>query len=352
MTDTSEVLVETRGPLAIVTLNRPKALNALTFNMIKELDSNLRSISKDSSITAVALLGAGEKAFCAGGDVVALTRRDEGSDELRAEFFREEYVLNHLIHTFPKPYIPLVDGISMGGGVGVSVHGSHTVATEKVMFAMPETAIGLFPDVGGSYFLPRLPGELGTYLALTNSRLKGRDVVGGGIYDAYVESARLPELVDALADADWSGDADAVADAAIGRFAAEAGTFALEAERACIDRCFGFDTVQDILAALDATASPFADEAAAAIRAKSPLMSAVSLKQLRLGRDLSFEDCMVMEYRMTQACMAGTEFFEGVRAMLVDKDRSPNWSPDTLDAVTPEMIDAHFVALGDKDLSL
>ena len=352
MTENSEVLVETRGPLAIVTLNRPKALNALTFNMIKELDKTLRAISEDKRVAAVALLGAGEKAFCAGGDVVALTRRDEGSDALRAEFFREEYVLNHLIHTFPKPYIPLVDGISMGGGVGVSVHGSHKVATEKVMFAMPETAIGLFPDVGGSYFLPRLPGELGTYLALTNSRLKGGDVVSGGIYDAYVESARIPELVDALVDADWSGDADAVADAVIGRFSREAGTFALEAERACIDRCFAFDTVQDILDALDATDSPFAEEAAAAIRAKSPLMSAVSLKQLRLGRDLSFEDCMVMEYRMTQACMAGTEFFEGVRAMLVDKDRSPNWSPDTLDAVTPEMIDAHFVALGDKDLSL
>jgi len=352
MSDDGEILIGRRGPIGLLTLNRPKALNALTLKMIQELESALRAFAADPDIGAVVLLGAGEKSFCAGGDVIALTRDEAGSVALREDFFREEYVLNHLIHTFPKPYIPLVNGISMGGGVGVSVHGSHTVATERVMFAMPETAIGLFPDVGGSYFLPRLPGEIGTYLALTNSRLKGGDVVGAGVYDAFVESGSLEALLGALASADWGGDRHAVADQVIASFATEPGVSALDQHRGTIDRCFGHDTVGEILAALDAEDGDFASEAAAAIRAKSPVMSAVSLKQLRLGRDMDFDACMVMEYRMSQACMAGREFYEGVRAMLVDKDRTPKWIPSALEDVTDEMVNGYFAPLGDKDLVL
>ena len=352
MSEDSEVLIDRRGPVGLLTLNRPKALNALTLNMIQELEKALRTFADDPGIAAVVLLGAGEKSFCAGGDVIALTREEAGKNGLREDFFREEYVLNHLIHTFPKPYIPLVNGISMGGGVGVSVHGSHTVATERVMFAMPETAIGLFPDVGGSYFLPRLPGEIGTYLALTNSRLKGGDVVQAGVYDAFVGSGSLEALIDALVEADWGADPHDVAEEVIARFAEQPESSALNAHREIIDRCFAHDSLEEILAALDAEGGDFATEAAAAIRSKSPVMSVVSLKQLRLGRDMDFNACMVMEYRMSQACMAGREFYEGVRAMLVDKDRSPKWEPDALTAVTEDMVNAYFAPLGGKDLVL
>lgn len=352
MSENSEILVDRRGPVGLLTLNRPKALNALTLNMIQDLEKALRAFAVEPGIAAVVLLGAGDKSFCAGGDVIALTKEEAGKNGLREDFFREEYVLNHLIHTYPKPYIPLVNGISMGGGVGVSVHGSHTVATERVMFAMPETAIGLFPDVGGSYFLPRLPGEVGTYLALTNSRIKGGDVVQAGVYDAFVDSGSLDALIDALASADWEGDSHTVAEAVIARFARQPEASALEPHREVIDRCFAHDSLAEILSALDAEGGDFASEAAAAIRAKSPVMSVVSLKQLRLGRDMDFNACMVMEYRMSQACMAGREFFEGVRAMLVDKDRTPIWDPASLDAVTEDMVEAYFEPLGDKDLVL
>lgn len=355
MTETDEVLFDTRGPVGLITLNRPKALNALTLPMIRAMEARLRTWATDDAVRAVVVLGAGDKAFCAGGDVIAIAKEWDGVAELRRDFFREEYVLNHLIHTFPKPYIPLVDGISMGGGVGVSVHGSHRVATEKIMFAMPETAIGLFPDVGGGYFLPRLKGETGTYLALTNARLKVADVVAAGVYDVYVPSARIGALVDRLCGDGWPDDragSHGHVDAILADFAAHPGEPALAAHQAEIDRCFAYDTVAEILSALRAEGTDFCREAADAIEAKSPLMSAVSLRQLRRGAAMTFDDCMIMEYRLSQACMAGREFFEGVRAMLIDKDRAPKWEPQNLSDVTDEMIEAHFAPLGENDLVL
>ncbi len=351
MTSEEEVIATRRGPLGILTLNRPKALNALTHGMVRSLDAQLRVWRDDPDVSAVCVVGAGDRAFCAGGDVIALAKDGDGVVDMRRDFFRDEYILNHLIHNFPKPYIPLIDGISMGGGVGVSVHGSHRIVSEKVLFAMPETAIGLFPDVGGAYFLPRLRGEVGTYLALTNSRLKLADVAYAGVYDTHVPSAEIENLIAGLADADWSGDGDKVADTVIAEFATHAGEPSLAAHQALIDSCFAHDSIEEILGALHQDGSEFALAAAGAIEEKSPVMSAVALRQLRLGATMSFDACMIMEYRLSQACMAGHEFFEGVRAMLIDKDRSPKWQPSTRVDVIDAMVAAFFEPPGVTDLS-
>ena len=346
-----ELLFERQGPLAIATLNRPKALNALTLPMIRALDRLLVEAASDPMIAAFILMGAGDRAFCAGGDVIALVQDGPQAAGLRRDFFWDEYRLNRRIHTFPKPFIPLVDGIAMGGGVGVSVHGSHRVATENVAFSMPETAIGLFPDVGGGYFLPRLAGGLGAYLALTNARLKIADVIWAGLYDHFVPRNRLSALLAALAAADWGDAADTTVDAVLAGFQEDAGEAPLAAQRDVIDASFQKQSVAEILAALDARPETFASEAAAAIRAKSPLMSEVSLRQLQRGADLSFDACMIMEYRMVQACMAGHEFYEGVRALLIEKGRKPVWSPSSIEAVTDARVEAYFQPLGAEDLT-
>ncbi len=347
----SALLVERRGPLVIATMNRPKALNALTLPMIRALDRVLIEAASDPAVAAFVLKGAGDRAFCAGGDVVALVQDGPETAALRRDFFWDEYRLNRRIHTFPKPFIPLVDGVAMGGGVGVSVHGSHRIATERVLFSMPETAIGLFPDVGGGYFLPRLAGGLGAYLALTNARLKLADVIWAGLYDHFVPSDRIDPLVEALAGADWTGDADATIESVLSDFQQDAGAAPLAAHAGLIDACFQKGGVAEILAALDASPETFAADAAAMIRSKSPLMSEVSLRQLQRGAILSFDDCMVMEYRMVQTCMAGHEFFEGVRALLIDKGRKPVWSPADLAGVTDAMVEAYFEPLGAGDLT-
>lgn len=350
---TDDIIFDRKGPLLVATLNRPKALNALNLPMIRALDSALIEAADDPSVSAVVLLGAGDKSFCAGGDVVSLATDAPGVEDLRRDFFREEYILNRRIHLFPKPYIPLVDGISMGGGVGVSVHGSHRVASDKVLFAMPETAIGLFPDVGGSYFLPRLQGALGIYLALTNDRLKIEDVIWAGLYDSYVPSVSIDALVEALATANWQadgGDLGAVAQRVIAEFSKSPGLAPLAEHQALIDRCFSKGSFAEILTALDAEDGEFAAKTAATMRGKSPLMSEVSVRQLKRGAELGFDDCMIMEYRMTQAAMSGTEFFEGVRAMLIDKDKNPQWQPARIEDVTDDKVEAFFAPLGETDL--
>src|SRR6267142_6296734 len=220
------ILFDVKDGLGLITLNRPKALNALTHGMILELERVIPRWEKDAAIKAVVLRGAGDRAFCAGGDVTNLYREGTGktSGTLRRDFFRDEYIVNRRIYRYAKPWISLLDGIDMGGGVGLSAHGSHSVASEKFLFAMPETTIGLFPDVGGGYFLTRLPGALGTFLALTSHRLKAADALWAGIVEAYVPSAKMDELQAALGAADLSGpDAHRRVDAVIARFAADAG---------------------------------------------------------------------------------------------------------------------------------
>ncbi|HYD05424.1 MAG TPA: enoyl-CoA hydratase/isomerase family protein, partial [Reyranella sp.] len=251
---------------------------------------------------------------------------------------------NRRIYRYAKPWISLIDGIDMGGGVGLSVHGSHSVASEKFLFAMPETTIGLFPDVGGGYFLTRLQGALGTFLALTSHRLKVADAVWAGIVDAHVPSAKMNDLQAALGAADLAGpDADRKVDAVIAKFAADPGLPTLPAMMPDIDRCFSAETVAEIEAKLKAHGGNWADRQLAALLKLSPLAMAITLEQLKRCANRSFEDSMTIEYRMSQACMRpGHDFFEGVRALLIDKDQKPRWNPPTIKQVTAAMVEDHF----------
>lgn len=345
------------GQIGIITLDRPKALNALDLAMIRTLDPVLDDWAADPEVRAVVIRGAGDRAFCAGGDVravwqagrQAMAEAAEGRG-LTADFFREEYLLNHRIHVFPKPFIALVDGIAMGGGVGLSVHGSHRVVTERAVFAMPETGIGLFPDVGGGWFLPRFPGETGTYLALTGERLGPADCLYTGYATHHVRADRLEELIEALRRADLSGDARAAAGRVIDAFRADAGAPPLAAHRDAIDRCFGGDSVEAIIDALDREGSDWAAGVRRTLETRSPTSLKVTLAQLRRGRRMDYRDVVTMEYRLSQAFMAGHDFYEGIRAVLVDKDRNPRWEPASLRGVLDADVERHFQPLPGRDL--
>lgn len=342
----AEILFEVRDGLGVITLNRPKALNALTLGMIRELERVIPGWEKDPAVKAVVLRGAGDRAFCAGGDVTGLYRemRDNPSGTLRRDFFREEYIVNRRIYRYAKPWISLIDGIDMGGGVGLSVHGSHSVATEKFLFAMPETTIGLFPDVGGGYFLSRLPGALGIFLALTSHRLKAADALWLGIVDAYVPSARLNALQAALGVADLAApDANWKAAKVIADFAEDGGPASLPAMMQEVDRCFSAESLPGIVAKLRKRGGEWADKQLAALAKLSPTSMAITLEQLKRCANRSFEDSMTIEYRMAQNSMRpGHDFFEGVRALLIDKDQKPRWNPSTIEDVTRAMVEDHF----------
>lgn len=342
----AEILFEVKDGLGLITLDRPKALNALTHGMILELEKVLPGWERDAAIKAVLLRGAGDRAFCAGGDVIGLYRemRDNPSGTLRRDFFRDEYIVNRRIYRFAKPWISLIDGIDMGGGVGLSAHGSHSVASEKFLFAMPETTIGLFPDVGGGYFLTRLAGALGTFLALTSHRLKAADALWAGIVDAHVASADMNDLQTALGVADLSGpDADRKVDRVIARFAKDPGMPTLPTLMLDVDRCFSADSVAEIVARLKAYPGEWAQKQLAALMKLSPLSMSITLEQLKRCANRSFEDTMTIEYRMAQSAMRPDhDFFEGVRALLIDKDQKPKWNPPTIEGVTRDMVEAHF----------
>jgi enoyl-CoA hydratase/carnithine racemase len=342
----SEILFDVKDGLGVITLNRPKALNALTHGMMLEMERVIPGWEKDPAIKAVVLRGAGDRAFSAGGDVAGLYRemRDNPAGTLRRDFFRDEYVINRRIYRYAKPWISLIDGINMGGGVGLSAHGSHSVASEKYLFAMPETTIGLFPDVGGGYFLTRLRGALGTFLALTSHRLKVADALWAGIVDAYVPSARIDDLQAALGAADLAGpDANRKVDAVIAGFSEDPGTPGLAAMMADIDRCFSAESVAEVVAKLRRHPGEWAQKQLAALLKLSPLSMAITLEQLKRCANRSFEDTMTIEYRMSQRCMQPDhDFFEGVRALLIDKDQKPKWNPPTIEGVTREMVEEHF----------
>ncbi|MDJ0951872.1 MAG: enoyl-CoA hydratase/isomerase family protein [Alphaproteobacteria bacterium] len=357
MSSSEELQITVHGGIATLLLNRPKALNALTLEQIRTIDPTLAEWETDERVKAVVIKGAGDRAFCSGGDVRVTyeaglaAKSGHGDGALTRAFFREEYRMNRRIHAFPKPYLALLDGITMGGGVGVSVHGSHRIVTERTLFAMPETGIGLFPDVGGSWFLPRCPGELGTYLGLTGARLKAADALYAGVGTHFVPASNLDALEHALAEIDWlSGPALNLIDHVLERFTEPAGPAPLADHQAVIDRCFAADRVEDIIAALEAEGSDFAASTLEALAGKSPTSLKISLAQLRKARGLDFDACMAMEYRISQACMAGHDFFEGIRALLIDRDNVPSWSPATLDEVTDAMVAAHFAPLGDNEL--
>ncbi|WP_417518736.1 enoyl-CoA hydratase/isomerase family protein [Minwuia sp.] len=350
MTDTSDEIVFGReGGLATVLLNRPKALNALTHEMCVALDGELHGWADDDSVKAVLVRGAGEKAFCAGGDIVKLYEEGRAGGQYPYDFYHDEYRTNALIHYYPKPYISLLDGIVMGGGCGVSIPGSHRIATEKVMFAMPETGIGLFPDVGGSFFLSRCPCHVGEYLALTGARLKAADCVYAGVADVHVPSGKLDALSAKLAETDVR-DFDH-ATAVIGAFSEDPGASALAESRDEIDRFFSLGSVEEIVSALQADGGEWAAKQAKTILSKSPTSSKIALRQVREGASRDFYHCMQMEWRMVNRIIAGHDFYEGTRATVIDKDQTPKWQPGTLEEVDQAAVDAYFAPLDKGDLS-
>ena len=332
---TEEVLFERRGKCGVITLNRSEALNALTLNMVRLMKPVLADWAEDDAIENIVIEGAGEKGFCAGGDIRALHDWGQAGEPEATGFYREEYQLNRQIKTFPKPYIALIDGITMGGGVGVSVHGSHRVATEKTIFAMPETGIGLLPDVGGTYFLPRLAGEIGAWLVLTGARLKGADSLAAGVATHFTPSENIAALKEALAE---GGDVDAIL--AAHHQAPEGAN--LPAQQGDIDRLFAGDSVADIVAALEADGGDWAQAQAAAVKSKSPTSAAVALRQMRDGIKAEFDACMRIEMRAVTRIMALPDFYEGVRATIIEKTGAPNWSPQA-------DIDAIFAPLADGE---
>lgn len=337
-----EIRFERIGRLGVVTLDRPKALNALTLGMIRGLDPALSTWAHDHGVEAVVIRGAGEKAFCAGGDVRAVYEAGRrGTDVLTYEFFYEEYRLNRRIHRFPKPYIALIDGIAMGGGLGLSVHGRYRVVTERSTLAMPETAIGLFPDVGGSWFLDRAPGRIGTYLALTGARIKAADAIFAGLATHFVPAADLPALFDALAHT--------APEAALHRFAADPGPAPLAGLQPHIDRAFAGASVEAILAALGEEGA-WGAQVATDLRAKSPTSLKATLALLRRHHRHEIEDCLRGEFRLVQRFMAGHDFYEGIRAVLVDKDHAPKWRPASLADVSDGAIAAMFAPLDTEEL--
>ncbi len=334
MTIEETVITRRDGRVGRILLNRPKALNALDLDMIHGLSRALLAWRDEPHIHAVVIEGAGDRAFCAGGDIRALRDGQLSGNRAAVDaFFTEEYALNLLIADYPKPYIALVDGICMGGGIGVSVHSPHRVATEHAMFAMPETAIGFFPDIGATYFLPRLPGQLGVYLGLTGLRTTGADAVYAGFATHYTPRARLPALSAALAEQGL---------AALAQFAAPLPPFMLAADRAAIDHCFGADSIPEIMHRLESDGGAWTEPVVKAMRQVSPSALAWTLKALRRGADLTLKQALDAEFALTKTAMQHPDFAEGVRAMVVDKDRQPQWQPARIEDVDPAAIDAMF----------
>ncbi|WP_417451476.1 enoyl-CoA hydratase/isomerase family protein [Kordiimonas sp.] len=350
MTD-AEVLFETRGTIGLITLNRPKALNSLTHGMCVEVKRQLDEWAISPSVQAVVVVGAGEKAFCAGGDVVKVTQSYKAGTSEWRDFFHDEYLMNIAIAEFPKPYISLVDGIAMGGGVGVSIPGDLWVATEKTMFAMPETGLGLFPDVGGGWFLPRLPGETGMYLALTGARIKAPDLYALGIASHVVASDKMGDVIAALANADIK-DLDDVR-AILDGFHNDPAPAPLAEVMDDIDAAFAGISVEEILETLANNPDEWSAKQFKILMSKSPTSLKLTYAQLKRGEAHdNFRDNMRMEYRMVNHVMRGNDFYEGVRAILIDKDNAPVWKPARLDTVSDRDIEAYFENLGSQELNI
>jgi enoyl-CoA hydratase len=350
--ESPDILFARRGAAGIVTLNRPKALNAVTHEMVRALARQLAAWADDGAVTRIILTAAGERAFSAGGDIRALYEFGRAGRQQEAlGFFREEYTLNAAIKRYPKPYVSLIDGIVMGGGFGISVHGSHRVAGDRFQFAMPEVGIGFFPDVGGTWVLARMPDQVGTWCALTGDRLKTSDAVAAGIATHHVRSDRFGELTDALCG-------NVPVDATLAAFAQPAGeepaaAGPVMARRNAIARLFAAGRVEDILQNLDAEAErEWAATTAAAIRTKSPTSLKLALAQVRRGRDWTFAQCMQAELRIVSRIVYGHDFYEGVRAVIVDKDNAPRWQPASLAEVSDAVVEQHFASLGDQELML
>jgi enoyl-CoA hydratase/carnithine racemase len=343
-----EVLCEIRNHVAFITLNRPAALNALSLDMILQLRELLRRSAADPETYAVLIRGAGEKAFCAGGDIRALYQSFKVSSSLHREFFATEYPLDYLLYSYPKPYLVLMDGITLGGGMGIAQGSRLRIVGERTRIGMPEVAIGFFPDVGGSYFLSRMPGKLGVYLALTGLQIGAADALYSRLADVYLPPAAIASLSDSLAQLRWSKNHAADLHRCIEDLAGPVGPPAapLAALRAGIDAHFSHPNVSAILSSLEReTRSEHVDWAhrtAQLMRSRSPTMLSVTLRQLQRGAHSSLADCFRMELGMAAHSFEQGDFLEGVRAVLIDKDNSPHWQPSRIEEVTEAMIEAFF----------
>lgn len=332
----------TGGNLGIITLNRQSVLNSLNLSMIHAIHKQLQSWMVAEHIKAVVIRAAEGRAFCAGGDLRLTHQQARINNPALSHFFHDEYQLNRLIFHYPKPYIALLDGITMGGGAGISVHGSHRIATERLMFAMPETGIGFFPDVGGTYFLPRLPGNLGVYLGLTGARLTGDDCVALGITQQKVAQETLPDLIQALAQQPFNNNARDAVTSTIHRFKMITKPSLLLEQQQILDSCFSHASVEEIVQALSQTSSPLCEEAIIALAQKSPTSLKVTLRALQKGKQLDFDRCMEQEQILTNHFIQGHDFPEGIRALIVDKDKHPHWQPSSLAEVTVSQVETYF----------
>jgi enoyl-CoA hydratase len=338
------------GGAGIIRLNRPKAINAVTLEMFRDIDKALDAFEADPAVSVIILEGAGERGLCAGGDIRALWESSHAKGDLGKILWREEYILNARIAKFPKPYVAFMDGIVMGGGVGLSAHSRHRVVTDKTKLAMPEAGLGFFPDVGGTWLLARAPGEIGTYFGLTGSVMNGPDAVHAGFADAVVPQAKLPELRAALT-AIQHGANSADVDKLIGSFATGEKAGPVATMQPQIDRWFAHDRMQNIIAALKADGSEQAQATLKIIAEKSPRGLVVTLKLLRLARaSASLEECLAREYRAALEVFASDDFREGVRAAVIEKDRNPKWSPPRVEDVTPQMLAPYFANIGANEL--
>ena len=356
MAESEDILFGREGGLATITLNRPQALNAFTLDMYRRFDPMLRAWAEEPGVKAVLIRGAGERAFCAGGDVRAIYeagRGISGDPSLTSVFFREEYELIRRIHRYRKPYIAIIDGITMGGGAGVSVNGAFRVATERTMLAMPETGIGLFPDVGATRFLSLCPGQIGRYLGLTGARTGAADALYCGFATHFVPRDRLTALIQAIAG---MKDGQESVERILTGFTADPAPPPIADRQPAIDRCFAPNSVEAILDALEretAGGGPdaaWAAETHAGLLTKSPTSLKITLRQLITGRRYAIEDALALEYRLTQRVMASHDFYEGVRAALIDRDQQPRWNPPSLAEVTDSLLDSYFAPLGDREL--
>lgn len=338
--------VQTRvaNGIGFITLDRPKALNSLSLDMVRALTGVLLRWQADPEVQAVVLGSSSEKALCAGGDIRFFFEAGKatvtGGSALLEDFFTEEYALNHLIHFYEKPYVALMDGVVMGGGMGIAQAGTQArvrVVTERTKMAMPEVNIGLFPDVGGSYFLSRAPGALGNYLGLTGLTVGAADAIYLDLADVFVQGDQMTALNDALANAQGGGVREVIA-----QFGAAAGPSQLEANRATVDRHFSLGSVGAIMQSLEKDADPFAQRALGAMRQRSPLLMRVTYELLKRGTSLDVADCLRMERNLVRRNFEHGEVLEGVRALVIDKDNQPVWNPPTLDAVTDDMVARFF----------
>ncbi|CCQ15804.1 Enoyl-CoA hydratase [Rhodococcus sp. AW25M09] len=341
----SDVILEVSGSVGRIVLNRPKAINALDHAMVREIAPTLAQWATDDAVDAVLLTGAGERGLCAGGDIVSIYHDAKDGGNGSKDFWRDEYILNAAIARFPKPFVAIMDGIVMGGGVGLSAHANTRIVTERSKIAMPEVGIGFVPDVGGTYLLSRAPGEIGTHFALTTARMNAADAIAAGFADHYIPSDKLEDFYSALGTVSVGE--------AVSTFSEPAPDSAVVGQQEWIDKCYAGDDVQGIIDALAASSVPEAQQAAQDIASKSPVSLAVTLRSVRRAATLpSLEAVLDEEYRVSVASLSSHDLVEGIRAQVVEKDRNPQWQPRTLADVTPDDIDRYFAPLGDAELGL